>query len=113
MAKSTKQDNKQSYTPEIADEICQRLVAGESLTGVCEDDHMPDTDTVMQWFMDDIEGFQSRYLDVFTQVLEANIAGISTPLPSKDIATQVLAAMGTENPEAIIDQLVAAGCLAD
>ena len=114
MAKSTKQNCKQSYTPEIAEEICQRLMAGESLTGVCEDSHMPDTDTVMQWFTDDVEGFQARYLEVFGAVVMKNIGDIpSLPLtlPSKALAAQVLANMGVENHEAIITQLAEAGAL--
>lgn len=38
-----------SYTPETGDEICERLANGESLSGICEDDHMPTKATVFRW----------------------------------------------------------------
>lgn len=37
------------YTPELVDEICQRLSAGEPLAQVCRDDHMPHPSTVRDW----------------------------------------------------------------
>ena len=37
-----------SYTPEIADEIVERL-ANESLLKICEDAHMPERKTVWNW----------------------------------------------------------------
>jgi hypothetical protein len=38
-----------SYTPQIAREICERLAAGEPLTVICRDEHMPCDDTVRAW----------------------------------------------------------------
>lgn len=49
-----------SYSPEIADEICQRLAAGESLRAICRDDHMPSTSMVMRWVMQ-TDVFRERY----------------------------------------------------
>jgi hypothetical protein len=49
------------YTPEVADEILQRLAAGESLRGICEGDAMPAASTVATWVIDDREGFAERY----------------------------------------------------
>jgi hypothetical protein len=37
------------YTPEIADEICTRLVEGELLEEICRDEHMPHRKTVWRW----------------------------------------------------------------
>jgi hypothetical protein len=37
------------YTPEIVEEILERLAAGEPLTEICEDDHMPGWRTVYDW----------------------------------------------------------------
>lgn len=37
------------YTPELGDEICTRLVEGETLKRICEDDHMPKLSLVYQW----------------------------------------------------------------
>mgnify|MGYP002363028391 FL=1 len=37
------------YTPDLADRICARLAAGESVRTVCGDDDMPDASTVFRW----------------------------------------------------------------
>lgn len=38
-----------TYTQKAADEIVRRLSAGETLTDICADDHMPATRTVSDW----------------------------------------------------------------
>jgi len=40
-----------SYTDEIADEICRRIAAGETLTAICLDEDMPPIRTVTGWLM--------------------------------------------------------------
>ena len=50
-----------TYTPEIADEICSRLIAGESLRRICKDDHLPAVSTVCLWVVDNREGFSEQY----------------------------------------------------
>lgn len=37
------------YTDELAEQICARLMEGESLRSVCRDDAMPDLTTVCRW----------------------------------------------------------------
>lgn len=37
------------YTPELADEICERIANGESVRKICEDDDKPNRRTVMRW----------------------------------------------------------------
>lgn len=37
------------YTPEIVEEICDRLSQGEPLEQICRDDHMPASRTVWAW----------------------------------------------------------------
>ena len=37
------------FTPEIANEICRRIVSGESLRSVCFSENMPSRETVYQW----------------------------------------------------------------
>ena len=37
------------YTPELADEICLRLSAGEPLAAICRSEHMPGLRTVYDW----------------------------------------------------------------
>ena len=49
------------YTPQLADEICERLAAGESLRAICADPHMPDKHRVREWALDDRDGFSPRY----------------------------------------------------
>jgi hypothetical protein len=37
------------FTPEIASEICERLIEGESLRAICINDDMPSAATVCRW----------------------------------------------------------------
>lgn len=37
------------YTPEIINEICERLGNGEPMAQICRDDHMPSARTVRDW----------------------------------------------------------------
>lgn len=37
------------YTPELGDEICDRLTSGESLVRICKDKNMPAPKTVYSW----------------------------------------------------------------
>lgn len=50
------------YTPEVANEICERLSSGETLTSICADDHMPADRTVDDWVNDDVDGFSASYM---------------------------------------------------
>ena len=56
-----------AFTVEIAEEICLRLVMGESLRKITADDHMPVMSTVLLWVVTNREGFSERY----TQAREA------------------------------------------
>lgn len=47
------------FTPEIADEIVERLSEGEPLRQICRDDRMPSWQTVYRWKADD-EAFSRR-----------------------------------------------------
>ena len=46
------------YTPEIADEICDRLANGESLRSMCLDEHLPDRRTITNWLLNKEEFFR-------------------------------------------------------
>jgi hypothetical protein len=48
------------YTPELADEICERLSKGEPLAVICRDDHMPAVRTVSDW-KEKHEGFSADF----------------------------------------------------
>jgi hypothetical protein len=43
------------YTPELAQEICQRLSEGEPLRQICRDDHMPAWQKIYEWMVKDAE----------------------------------------------------------
>lgn len=50
------------YDPALADEICERLAAGESLVSICDsDDRFPAETSVRRWAINDIDGFASKY----------------------------------------------------
>jgi hypothetical protein len=49
-----------SYGIEIANTICDRLAAGETLRGICRDDAMPDQTTVFRWLRQH-EDFRKQY----------------------------------------------------
>lgn len=40
-----------SYTQEIADEICERIAGGETLSSVCRDERMPMRRTIYDWIV--------------------------------------------------------------
>lgn len=50
-----------SYTPELANAICEQLAACGSLRAVCRQDGMPNRTTIMRWVVDDIDGFAAKY----------------------------------------------------
>jgi hypothetical protein len=49
------------FSEETAAEICERLVNGESLNAICQDDHMPAESTVRHWVVEDYQGFFAKY----------------------------------------------------
>lgn len=48
------------YEPAIGDEICDRLVDGESLRKICLSEHMPAASTVFKWLIES-EKFAEQY----------------------------------------------------
>lgn len=48
------------FSAEVADVICARLVDGESLRAICEDDAMPGRSSVFRWLADRKE-FRDQY----------------------------------------------------
>lgn len=51
----------QSYTPELAEQICKNIAEGESLRRICMKDGMPSRMTVLRWLERDHEGFVAKY----------------------------------------------------
>lgn len=48
------------YTKDVADAICGRIVAGESLRRICSDDEMPAASSVFKWLREHPE-FSEQY----------------------------------------------------
>lgn len=48
------------FTDDLAEEICERLIEGESLRSICRDDHMPSAATVCRWQVERSE-FAEQY----------------------------------------------------
>lgn len=48
------------FTAELADEICGRIVAGESLRRICSDESMPAASSVFKWLRENDE-FSQQY----------------------------------------------------
>lgn len=79
---------KLTYTDKLADEICGRLMEGESLRSICRDESMPGLQTLFDWLCDEraqFDRFRSRYArarEVQADVMDARImelADNSTP----------------------------------
>jgi hypothetical protein len=49
------------YSPEVADEVCERIAHGESLRQICRSPHMPDESSIRLWAEKDIAGFAPQY----------------------------------------------------
>lgn len=49
------------FSQEIADRICERLAAGESLRAICETEGYPAESTVRGWALDNVQGFHAQY----------------------------------------------------
>lgn len=49
------------YTPELGDEICERIAQGESLVMICKDDHLPAPKNVYAWLRA-YEDFRNNYV---------------------------------------------------
>lgn len=56
-----------TYTDEIADEICNRLIAGESLNKICFNEHIPSKATVYNW-LDNPK--RKEFLDKYSRARE-------------------------------------------
>ncbi len=60
------------YTPELVEEICERLSKGEPLAQICRDDGMPHVATVARWG----EGGSEQAVDVSRRVAQARENGL-------------------------------------
>lgn len=50
-----------SFTPVLAERICQLIASGKSLRDACKEEGMPGESTVRLWVIKDYEGFAAQY----------------------------------------------------
>lgn len=78
-----------AYSQEIAEKICERLAAGESLNAICKDKGLPAESTVRRWALLDVDGFAANYArarELQAHFLAEQIINISdTPLEGQEI----------------------------
>lgn len=60
-----------TYTNELADLICERIAAGESLRSICKDDGIPASSTIFKWLNENKE-FSEQY----ARAREAQVEGL-------------------------------------
>jgi len=58
------------YTDELADQICERLAAGESMRSVSRDDSMPAMSTLFKWIRE-LPNFTEQYARAKTESADA------------------------------------------
>ncbi len=71
----------------IKDEICDRIAAGETLTAICEDVHMPKTSAISTWRKND-DQFEKHYLiarDCQSDRLRDELIDISDNTADQDV----------------------------
>ena len=51
----------ETYTPELAALICNRLASGDTLRAICRDIKSPALSTILNWVKDDVQGFADQY----------------------------------------------------
>lgn len=59
-----------SFTPEIANEICERIAQGQALRTICLDDHLPAEGTVYRW-LDGKEDWAISFREQYAHAREA------------------------------------------
>lgn len=66
------------FTAEIANEICERIIASESLKAICADDHMPSETTVRNWLSKGLKGDEEEFASFLRQYAHAREAQADT-----------------------------------
>lgn len=76
------------FTRELANDICRRIMNGESLRQICADDHMPDRTTVHAWLSEN-EEFSNHYAharDIQADTYADDITAIADEAVDRDTA---------------------------
>ena len=86
-----------TYTPEIADEICERLSVGENIRAICNNDGMPHVATVFRW-LEKHQEFRELYARareaqaeyLFDEIIEIADDGTNDYVAQKDAENAIL-----------------------
>ena len=82
-----------TYTPQLADEICERISLGQSLVSICKDQHIPGMATIFRWLERDLDGFVERYTrarEVQAETLLDELVGIADGASETDVRSTQL-----------------------
>lgn len=94
MASKMKAGRPSVFSPAIEDEICARIIEGESLRSICRDDHMPGQSTVFEWLESGAYAdFRSRYAQARARAAEAfedEIIDVARAATAEDAAAKRL-----------------------
>ena len=78
MAEKKRAGRPSGFTQDRADEICERIAAGESLRAICDDSRMPSVSMVIRWLAnDEYESFRMQYARAREQQADADADRIS------------------------------------
>jgi hypothetical protein len=100
--KASKQGRPSKYTQELADTICERIAAGESLRAICAEVGESET-TVRRWALNDVGGFSAQYarareiqaetlVDQIVQIADASENDFTVTEDGKKIVNQEVVA---------------------
>ena len=85
-------DHPTLYCPELIDEICERIVGGESLRSVCRDPDMPRSATVLRWLQKhpEFERQYARACEARTEAWAERIIEIADSRNDRDVQSRRL-----------------------
>lgn len=70
---ATRKGRPSSYTPKAGEELCRRIVEGETLRQICADEHMPDKSTVHRWLLNVADKTLDDFRDQYARAREAQM----------------------------------------
>jgi hypothetical protein len=74
------------YSEAVVAEICTRLAHGETLSKICQDEHLPSRTTVLNWVNEDRQNFAHRFArarDLQFEYWADNLADVGTTVREK------------------------------
>jgi Asp-tRNA(Asn)/Glu-tRNA(Gln) amidotransferase B subunit len=95
------------YTDDLAVKILSRISMAESVRRICEDEGMPDIDTIYQWLFKDLNGFAERYARAKQEAMELKSEEIEQIVDSvqKDTASIAKARLQVDTKKWLMSKL--------